>query len=416
MSAIITGFCGLCLLGGYIIRSEIYLRVNTVYINQLGHFSVYSKEGVDLFYLNPKKYQLTPESLSKIYTIFDEPYFKENIEFSAEYLNGMGLISNGKSSHPFIAKGVDPIQVNKIFDHHLVKKWTKELSINEQGTKLSEAVAVIPESISITKELGELIGLRTPFKQQDQALRTVQLAGRTIYGDLNAVNAFVNLQHTTGMSLAEGTGLLAPIELLKSLYALDGVTNIAVFLKENSTGTGTVVKKLTQRFQESGIKAEVIPYYDERIGQFYVGTMDFLYIMTFFFVLLICSAVGISIVNAMTMGILERSREVGTMRSLGLSIKTIARMFMKEAVLMTLAGVIIGTVITQIIATIVTSLNIRFFPPGIAGSMQFVLTPEYWLCALTSAIMLIISALTGYFVSLKKANSKIIELLTDAGR
>lgn len=415
VSAIVTGFCGLGLLGGYIIRSEKYLKVSTIYINELGHFSVYAPKGVDLFYINPKKYQIKEETITKVYQIFNEPEFVERIEFTGKYISGIGLISSGKNSLPFIAKGVDPEVSAYISQHPLVKKWTHELSMSNQGVDFSSAVKADPGSVSVTKDLGALLGLQLPFTSEPMEKREVQLAGRTIYGDLNSVNGVVTLSHTTGLSLSEDTGLLAPLQLLKDLYAIDGISHIAVFLKDGVSISSTMIK-LNQRLHELNIDLEVIPFNDERIGQFYTGTMSFLFIMAFFFVFLICSAVAISIVNAMTMGILERSREIGTMRSIGLSEQTIIRLFTKEAILMTGLGIIVGTILTIIISSGVTSLNIRFTPPGIAGTMQFVLTPEPSLCISISMLMLIVSGFTGYFVAKNKARIKIVNLLTDVER
>ncbi len=415
VSAIVTGFCGLSLLGGYIIRTEAYLRVNTIYINHIGHFSIYSPEGVDKFYINPKKYLLTNDNIKKITDILSKDEYKKDVEFVGKYLSGLGLISNGANSVPFMAKGLDSKSMSFVSKHPQVLKWTKDLSMDLQGSDFSKEIETNPETISVTKELGELLGLAKPFNLEPLEKRDVLLAGRTVYGDLNAVNAQITVSHTTGLSLAEHTGLLASFDLLQSLYNIEGASHLSIYLNE-SASTRNVMKKLNKELKKNNINVDLIPFNDERVGQFYVGTLDFLLIMAFFFVFLICSAVAISIVNAMTMGILERTKEIGTMRSLGLGQKLIVQIFEKEAILMTLAGVIIGTIVTQLIAMTVTAMNISFSPPGIAGTMQFILKPELWLCSIIAIVLLVVSSVSGKWVAKNKVKLNIVNLLSDAGR
>ena len=45
--AIMSGFCGLTLFGGYVARVERYCMVNTVYMNHMGHVQVHKKDGID---------------------------------------------------------------------------------------------------------------------------------------------------------------------------------------------------------------------------------------------------------------------------------------------------------------------------------------------------------------------------------
>lgn len=415
VSAIVIGFVGLALLGGYILRTERYLKVNTIYINHNGHFSIYVPEGVDKFYVNPKKYVINNNLLDEIQNVLNEETFANQIEFSAKYLSGIGLISNGVTSVPFIAKAPETKATEFVSIHSEVQKWTKELSMNAQGVNFADVIDNNPDSISITKELGHLIGLSGDLKDIPNEKKEVLLAGRTIYNDLNAINAYVSLNHTTGLSLSEHTGVIAPFELLESLYSIEGASHVAVYLN-NEVSLKKIMKNLKNRFEEKNINVELIPFNDERVGQFYIGTLDFLYIMGFFFIFLICSAVAISIINALTMGIIERTKEVGTLRSIGLSKKIIVNIFIKEAVLMTFIGVLIGTLLSQIVSYFINISNIYFEPPGIAGSMKFILNPDLWLCCLFAMLLLLTTIISAKWVSSRKVDLDIITLLTDEER
>jgi putative ABC transport system permease protein len=408
--AILAGFAGLCLLGGYLARVERYMRVNSVYINHSGHLTIYKKDGLESFYNSPRKYQLKGEDLQKIEAILKD---EKEVEFTAAILKGMGLISNGNKSVPFIAYGVDPDKEKIIQEHPEVHEWTNELIPPAGELSIKDAKGDLAETISITKELGSLIGREIPFRNLTPQQKDVQLAARSFEGDLNAVNANLGIQHSTGFSLLEDTGLVAPLAMLQNLYATDGATYLAVYLHPDAN-VSAALDRIQEKINKAQINAEVFSFNDERVNLFYTGSMGFLYIMTGFFVFLIFSAVALSIVNSMTIGILERVREIGTLRAIGFTDSQTAWLFTLESLYLTSFSIVAGYILTQIIALIVNGLNLRFSPPGIAGDIQFVITPLFWVCLSVAIPILIICVICAYFVSKKLVNKPIIQLLQQA--
>lgn len=408
--AILAGFSGLCLLGGYIVRVERYLAVNSIYINHSGHLAIYKKGGLDFFYNNPRKYHLKGEDLQNLKQLLAND---KDIEFTAPILQGMGLISNGAKSVPFLAYGIDPDTERRIQDHPEVHKWTHELIPQSGEMSIKDAKGELAETISITKQLGSLIGRSPPFSALSGQEKDVQLAARSFESDLNAVNAQLGFKHSTGYSMLEDTGLVAPLALLQSLYATEGATYLAVYLHPD-VNVDSALKRIQTKIAEAQINAEVFPFDDDRIGLFYTGSMGFLYIMTGFFVFLIFGAVALSIVNSMTIGILERVREIGTLRAIGFTDSQTAWLFTLESFYLTAISIGVGYVVTQIIAALVNGLNVRFYPPGIAGDMQFVVTPYLWVCVVVGVPIMIICSICAYLVSKKLVHKPIIQLLQQA--
>ncbi|MGZ3768616.1 MAG: ABC transporter permease [Bdellovibrio sp.] len=406
-SAIITGFVGLNLLGGYILRVERYLRVNSIYVNHAGHLSIYKSGGLEGFYNNSKKYQINGQEIKDLQTQLQS---YGEVEFSAPFLAGMGLIGNGEKSVPFIAVGVDPALEKKIQEHPLVHRWTDELVAQKNEPSFKDYSLKIPDAISVTKNLGLLIDRTGPFQNLSMSKREVQLAGTDYHGSFNAVNGTLSYQHTTGFALSEDTGLVAPLDLLRRLYDTDGATYLAVFLKENIS-ISDFKTKLENDFKNKNLAFDIHPFDDDRISLFYVGTMGFLYIMAGFFVFLIFMVVALSIINTTAIGIIERKKEIGTLRALGFNEKQISWMFTQESILLTFVSLGIGGILTQIFAHAVNLLNIRFYPPGIAGDMQFVLTPDLWLCLDIALPLMIIAIAACYWVSNKQIKQPLAELL-----
>jgi ABC-type lipoprotein release transport system permease subunit len=405
-SAIIAGYAGLNLLGGYILRVERHLRVNAIYVNRAGHLSIYKKDALDRFLLKPKKYVITSDEL-KIITgaLHDMP----QVEFFTPTLMGVGLLGNGEKSVPFLATGIEPQAERKAENHPEVLRWAKEL-VSTRAKDDPYFKQKDPDAISITKDLGILVGRNTPFASLSAAQKDLQLAGLSYEGDLNAVNATLQFQHSTGFALTEDTSLRAPYSLLKSLYQTEGATSVAVFLDSTSSIKKTT-RQLQQVFKDHNLNLEIYPFNNDKISLFYVGTMGFLYMMAGFFVFLIFTAAALSIVNSMTIGILERGREIGTLRSIGFQESDVAWIFTREGVLLTLVSLGVGLVLTQITAALVNGANIRFDPPGIAGDMQFVLTPDVWLCVLIAIPLFLIALTSCYLVSKRLLKKSIVDLL-----
>jgi len=408
--AIIAGFTGLCLLGGYIIYVEHFMRVSSVYVNHTGHIAIYKKGGVDGFYNNPRKYHLSANDIQKVREIVAQ---EPAVEFTTPILQGMGLLSNGNKSVPVVAFGINPADEKRIQSHPQVATWTHELVPPANEPSIKDAEGALAETISVTKQLGTLVGRKAPFDKLSANERDVQLAARTFEGDLNAVNANLGFKHTTGMMMAEDTSLVAPLSVLQNLYATDGATYLAVYLNPEANVSGTM-KRLQEKIDAAGLDLQTIPFNDDAIGLFYVGTLGFLYIMAGFFIFLIFSAVALSIVNSMTIGILERVREIGTLRAIGFTNAQTAWLFTLESLFLTAISLCVGYVLAQAMAGTVNSMNIRFDPPGIAGDMQFVMKPDTWFCALLAIPIMIICLICAYIVSKKLVNKPIIQLLQQA--
>lgn len=411
-SAITAGFVGLTLLGGYINSVHNALKANTIYINHVGHLSVYKKDATEQFYIRPQKYQLTKEDLARINQVL-EPY-QNQIEMTSTYISGMGLISNGTKSIPFFATGVDPETESKLRSHPYVVYWARDWVKNESSVNLKSESAKYPDAISITTRMGELIGQDPPFNLLSEDKRSVQLAARSYAGELNAVNATLSVQHTTGVDLAEDTSLVAPIKVLQELFDTEGVQYLAIYMQPDFSVHG-LLKKIKNDFESKKLDYQIFSYDDEAVSQIYVGTMSFLFTMAGFFIFLICGAVSLSIINAMTMGILERVKEIGTLRAIGYESSIVSKLFVREAVVLTGFCLIAGTIIAELMAFVVNSLNIRFEPPAMAGDAQFTLTPTPEIYFVAAASMLLLSAITAFLAVRRKSKIKVIDLLTDTG-
>ncbi|MFN8846641.1 MAG: ABC transporter permease [Bdellovibrionales bacterium] len=410
-AAVIAGFVGLLLLGGYIYRVEISLRTNSIYLFNKGHITVFKNQGLERFGTNPAKYQILPQELEGLKQVLEQK--ADNIDWVGQTLTGAGLISNGDRSMPFLATGIDLLTLQKSFKNEMVKKWALDFLV--PGTlKFVDAVEKDLQSISITPRLAEYLKKPMPFANLQLEDQYVQLMGMTQYSDMNAVDGRLAVNHTTGSEMLEDSGLLSSVNLLQDLYALEGIHYAMIYLKPD-VNRNEMLQFVRDEIKNKNLPLEAFPFDHPSISPNYVGSMGFLYVMSGFFIFLICGAVALSIMNSLTMGIIERTREIGTFRALGFSQKQISWMMTQESIWLCFFSSLLGGVLAFVVSAAVNAANIRFTPPGVVNSIQFILTPNLSLALIVFFVFLAIVSITAYLVTFYKMKTKIINLLSDAG-
>ena len=355
--AIGAGFVGLLLISAYLYRAQLALQASTVYLNNKGHLALFKKDSLFEFTYRPSRYVITLEEQNKIRQIIKD--LDGDIEFTGRYLTGTGLINYKNKSTPFIATAVEPDVYKRILNHTEVNTWTPDWvfpeAVAEAGRFLEN-----PMLVSITESMGTLLGKEPPFTRYNEDERTIQLIGKSFFGDLNAIDSELGLRHTTGMALAEDTSLLLSLSQLQSLYATDGIQYWAIFLKDASS-IKRIQKEFQERIKEQNLNIDVFPYYDEEWGAYYVGSIGFLFVIACFFVVLICGAVVLSVVNTTTLGIYERYKEIGTLRATGFPPRAIYSLFWKENLILSLIALAAGYISAEWIANVVNKVTFVLF-------------------------------------------------------
>lgn len=409
--AIGAGFAGLSLLGSYVNRTQHGLQANAVYINQAGHVQLRKQGSFQNYSLTPKKYLIDLELDEKIQKLLSK--YSGEIEFKGKYLTGAGLVIAGNVSQPFLARGGEMDVFYKAVHHPSVVRWAAGW-IDLTMKTLTEDKLQNGNLISITPRLVDILNKPKGLENMNEEQRNVQLITRNFYNDLNAVNADLGLLHTTGVALAEDTSVRTSLKLLQDLFSTDGYQYMSIFLKDE-TKDRWLQSNLKKDIAEQNLPLEVFHFTESEIGEFYVGTMNFLYVMAGFFVFLIMGMVVLSIINSLTLGILERVRELGTLKALGFQGPHIVGIFVRETVWLSLFSVLLGGAVAQGVVEFVNHANFRFSPPAVEGDLQFQLVPSFeWQLFIVFCLVGVAMATT-YIVSKEKCHASAISLLSESG-
>ncbi len=427
--AITFGFAGVILLGGYMLRMENYLSTRGIYLSHVGHLSIYKKDGLDRHLTDPENYNLSQQDQENITNTVKS--LSRPVALIARYLRGQGLVTNGCNSYPFFMTAVDPEAEAWVRTHKQTRKWTPELLRLKRGFGFWQETHGT-DRILVAYRLAKL--LRKDFVAGDagedpstadtlitnclnpethkliSSNSSLQLLGSSFAGGLAAAEARIGGHFSTGMALSDDSAILAPLELAQQFYRTDQVTWISVFLNEGDP-VAARARELNHLFQKKGWSYEVYTYRSERVNPYYVGAMNFVYVMMVLFLVLVCGVVALSILNSLQISLMERKVELGTLRAIGFRPKLVVSLFVRETVLLSLISLAVGTVLAFAIAAFINFLNIRFPLVGSADHIQFMLTPNFLLTIVTAAIFLIVATLTCYGECKRRMRAKVITLL-----
>ncbi|MBL8953803.1 MAG: ABC transporter permease [Myxococcaceae bacterium] len=120
----------------------------------------------------------------------------------------------------------------------------------------------------------------------------------------------------------------------------------------------------------TGQKLDITNWKDE--VNFVAWTVDLMNFLSFFIAIVFMGVVGVGIMIVMWISIRERTREIGTLRAIGMQRPMVCATFLAEGSLLGLTSTVAGAVLAVGLAAIINGANITL-PPG----FQFILMSDH---------------------------------------
>lgn len=385
-------------MGAYILRMERYLAMQSVYLNYQGHVIVYAKDGLERHLAEPRRYSFSPGDILALQEIGSDPKVLNH----AGILRVAGLIHNGCNSFPYSALATDPKVFSWALESEGVKAHVRELAqvsrgkgfweSQEESVNISPRLAMILQKEVVSGEGSPFEGIPDCANLQDKAKikldPNVQLLGNSFHGGMALADASIAGHMSTGMAFQDDTALFFSSNLAQKMYDTNSFTAYTYFLQSESD-----IPLFLAHLKKTIPHLDSYAFSDERISPFYVGGMQFNWIMLYLFLGLVCSVVGISISNSLYISMMERRFEFGTLRSIGFSGTTITKLMIWENSFLTFISFVPGLLITLGLGAIINASNIRLSIPGLAGDIQLRLhiTANYALLVMTLLYLLVLA-------------------------
>ncbi len=428
--AIALGFAGLLLLGGYRVRMARVIRVSSVYLQHVGDVSVYARGGLGMAEAKPAAYALSREAED---VIVRELRSDPRVEIVGRYFQGRGLVGNGCKTFPFAALGVELDVERQLLRHPQVLAVVPDLARPRAGRPLPDAEGE-ESAIAVAIGLGKYRLLKTPAAGTQVGSQIaapsaldcsapdvnrliaadpyVQLAVRTLDGSFGAADAKVVGWFQGGTTENDRSAMIAGLDVLQRLYDTDRVSYVAAVLRDHRD-TRRVVRDVRARLAAAGLDVDVYPYDDPDVNPYYVGTVSMISALVTFIGLLVASVVTLSVLNAMTLAILERTREIGTLRSIGFTRRQLLGVFMREAAALTATGITAGLALAMSVAWAVSAVGIEFTPPGVGGAIRLVIMPTWEICAAVAALFFALTLCATWFAVHRRVRERIAALVVE---
>ena len=167
--------------------------------------------------------------------------------------------------------------------------------------------------------------------------------------------------------------------------------------------------QLTDAFDKAGLDMEVRTW--QQMSAFYrqvKGMYDIIFAMMMAVVLAI---VVLSIANAMSMAVVERTREIGTLRAIGLRRSGVVSLFVVEALLLVMVGIVAGLGLTALARYGVNLANIRYVPPGNTSTVPVYVGFDLARTAFAGVTLALLAVAAAFIPARRAANHSITESL-----
>lgn len=327
--------------------------------------------------------------IQSIETLSEIDYVLPRIKFG-------GLISNGEKSMPFNGYGIDPVN---------------EAKLRNRLTKLKEGLLLGYEIIPLdTLEDGIILGASLAESLNAENGDYLMLYGTTVDGAVNAIDVQLVGTIHAGLSIVDKFYVATNIATVQRLINTNKISHCNVIFHDREKLTNWMgnINPVLSDYQEAQLK--MTPWYE--MGMFYNSIRDIFKLIFSFNGIIILTIVMLSCWNIINMTTMERSREIGTLRAIGLKIKYIIRVFLMEAFILGIVGIVVGIILQLIITYTLNAMEINMPPiPGQSRSYLLQIDPitvYHFPIALAIVLATTLSGLSSFFI-IKKMS--IIESL-----
>lgn len=389
--AIGVGFTAVNALGGFTDYIFTSLKESYIYAQGNGHLTIFKAGFLREGKLDPTQYLLSETEAAAIREVIVQ---HPEVVVVTPQLHISGLVSNGEVSTIFIAAGRVPSEIRQINRHAQgiigrIKLFT--------GKQLEDEIL---HGIGLSTGLAEQLKFRIGS--------TPVAMAPTVTGQINALDAEVFQLFESPVEALEDKLVLVPLKFAQSLYDTTSIDRLTVLL-DSTEKTEAVRAVLAQELARRGLQVEVKTW--EELSTFYTKVKNMFDVIFLFTFLIVFTIVVMSVVNTVSMAIMERTREIGTLRALGMKRRGIMGLFTIESILLGVFGSVLGVALTVLTWSGITLLKPTWVPPQITRRvpLEVYLVPEY--LAGSVLLLVILSFMAAGLPARKAARMEIVNAL-----
>jgi putative ABC transport system permease protein len=400
-SAVAAGALAMTLFGGFV--SYIFAGLETNNVQRVGHFNVFHK-GYFLFGSgNPAAYGI--DNYRRVMDLIaQDPLIKPRLNVIAPTQSLVGIAGNfsggSEASKTFLGVGLVPSERDRML------QWDERRTgqVHQPDGRLSDdepsrglvgvglarilalcgplhirdcptAPALASDAADAAKPRDDLVGLAQLDAAASGGTKPVgprlELLSATAGGAPNVVTLAVAGAESQGVRELDDNFIAMHLALAQQLvYGRGEHKATAIVLQlHRSEDMPLVRERLERLIADNHLDLEVRDVRD--LSPFYVQVVAMFGAIFVFISLVMGMIVLFAVVNTMTMNVMERTNEIGTIRAMGVRRGGVRRQFILEGALIGALGAIVGAVFAVAIAALVNGAGWTWTPPGNSSPVPF---------------------------------------------
>ena len=390
VAAVALGYAAINILAGFTAYMFASIEDAHIYEQINGHVQIWKEDARGYCGSEPGEYLISSDEFTAIKAFAAED---PRIILSAGLLEVKGNVDYEGKPGFFIGQAMVPEERDAIHERSTALRSADGSTY--EGRPLTKET---PFGIAITTGMAENMGLEIDSD--------VILMAPSISGQMNAIDAQILQIADVASEALDNRYIFMPLSLGQSLYDTQAVSCVR-FLLANGETTDSVVTSLRERFPES--EWDVIPWYD--VSKLYLRTKRMFDIIFGLVFAIIATIVTMSVLNTIGMAVVERTKEIGTLRALGLKQPGVIRLFGIESALLGIIGAITGLIITVTLALTVAAVKPTWEPPVTAREIvwEIRILPDYLLVIFL--LLVLFTSLAAIAPARRAAKQSIVDSL-----
>jgi putative ABC transport system permease protein len=436
--AMVIGAVTILVFGGY--ARNIVLSLQTSYVMRGGHLQIQRKD----FFLygsgNPAAYGIA-DYQHVIDVVSHDPVLAPMLAVATPSISLGGIAGNfaASVSRTIIGSGL------VVADRNRMRHWNEYgLPINLPDSALTgtaDDAVVIGKGVARVLELCEPLQVENcpkhtkteaapgaaapedvtalaalearPVAQSNEA--RIELLAANVHGAPNVASLHVVKAERQGFK--EFDDMFVGMHLAQAqrlLYGSEKPQATAVVLQLVHTSQIPAAKARLEELLATTLKSDPLEVQDfEALNPFYGQAVGMFAAIFGFMAVLIGAIVLFTVGNTMSMAVMERTAEIGTLRAMGLRRSGIRRLFMSEALVLGAAGAAAGVVAALVVAWLVNHAGLTWLPPGQVDPVP--LTVRVWgetkMMVGTAALLALVAVVSAWWPARRAARMLIVDAL-----
>ena len=438
LAAMVIGAVTILVFGGY--SRNITLSLQTSYVMRGGHLQIQRKDYFLYGSGNPAAYGIA-DYQHVIDVVARDPVLAPMLAVVTPTISLGGIAGNFAAgvSRTIIGAGL------VVADRNRMRRWNDfDLSINLPPSALTgtaEDAVVIGNGVARVLELCEPLKVANcPGHTKTEAAAGVaapddvtalsalearpaaapgeariELLAANVHGAPNVASLRVVKAERQGFK--EFDDMFVGMHLAQAqrlLYGAEKPQATAVVLQLAHTSQIPAAKARLAELLTTTLKREPLEVQDfEALNPFYGQAVGMFAAIFGFMAALIGAIVLFTVGNTMSMAVIERTAEIGTLRAMGLRRSGIRRLFMSEALLLGVIGAVAGVAAALCVAWLVNHAGLTWLPPGQGDPVP--LTVRVWgetpMMIGGAALLALVAVVSAWWPARRAARMLIVDAL-----